>query len=202
MRLTREIERQLVDGERLLVSRSWVIAFTPALSSGWVVDGEQVAVSVDAPPALNALAKIEEQRETPEAFPIVLDQHGMIVLPGENNSSLDMHKVHLAAENIVSGRGGDLSDRTALVQFVLQLQDAANTIYSNFPRDLFFPAVEPQTRREVIALANGLEGEVEVSYAADVHAGSRLLRRSSRRIATRIAGEVLHSEERWSLGEA
>src|SRR5688572_7537209 len=54
MRYTRRLERELVDGARLVVSRGFAVRFVPE-ADGFRVDGEQVDSAVDAPAALDAL---------------------------------------------------------------------------------------------------------------------------------------------------
>ena len=81
MRLTRVLERELGDGAKVTVTRTWRVRFV-AHAAGYTVEGEQIAAEVDAPPRLAVLAEVERKNPHAGPFPIALDQAGLIVGEG------------------------------------------------------------------------------------------------------------------------
>ena len=61
MRYTRRLERALADGASLVVSRSFAVRFERE-GEGFRVDGEQLAVVVEAPAQIESLARLERER--------------------------------------------------------------------------------------------------------------------------------------------
>ena len=198
LRLTRTIERSLIDGASIRVHRGWDVNFAET-ARGWLVSGVQVSVDVSAPPALAALAEIEQQRDTSESFPIALDHAGMIVGAAAAKTSLDMREVAQTAERIILARGADRGERLALNAFLSQLQTSADKSLSVFPQDLFFPSEPLQTAVETVDLGGGMVGKVELIYAAETRQTSGLLLNSSRVVTTRLQGQAMRSVESWSL---
>ena len=74
---TRRIERTLVGNARIVVERKFAIRFT-RLATGFVVDGQQIAVSVEMPKELAALSEMERERVETGIFPLELDEEGHI----------------------------------------------------------------------------------------------------------------------------
>jgi hypothetical protein len=104
MWLERELVRSLGDGQAVTVRRSWDIGFAQQ-ARGIVVSGAQVAVSVDAPENLAALARIEEQRDTAAMFPIMLSDNGRILAGGKGEAPADdLAAAMRAAERMIVAR--------------------------------------------------------------------------------------------------
>ena len=196
--LTRGLERTLFDGKQIIVRRKWAIDFVPE-TNGWTVAGELIGVEVDVPPPLAPLANIEKNRPVSESFPIRLDGEGLILYGQGRASKLDMDQVASAASEVIASAGTFAIDQRAARMFVGQLDQAANSLMSLFPQDLFFPSTEPVTDRRTMDLANGLVGEMEMRYTATADGGTGLLRTSRRLVTTRIGGESMESAELWEL---
>ena len=78
MLYTRRLERSLVGGASLTVTRRFAVRFVLE-ADGFRVDGEQVDVTVEAPPQLATLAELERERVETGLFPLRLDPAGTIV---------------------------------------------------------------------------------------------------------------------------
>ncbi|WP_203230522.1 hypothetical protein, partial [Segeticoccus rhizosphaerae] len=79
-RLTRLLERELVDGAVLSVERSWSCKFEHA-GRGMRVVGEALDCFVKAPESLAPLAALEKQRKDMGPFPALLHSSGLIASP-------------------------------------------------------------------------------------------------------------------------
>ena len=198
MCLSRTVTRELIDHANLIVQRSWEIDFTQR-GSGWVISGEQLAVSVDAPAALEPLAKLERERVADEAFPILIDSYGLIDRSITADSHVDISRVSNAAIEVVKNRGGGAVEKAELRRFLAQLQQAASSLMTHFPQDLFFPLTPSTTESRTMDLPGGMHGEVTMTYESHSEEDNGLLIDSKREISTRIAGDVMHSVESWSL---
>jgi hypothetical protein len=75
--MTRTLVRNLADGKQIIVTRRYLIRFTPE-GDGYRLDGEQIDAEVVAPSALSGLAEIERKRIDKGLFPARLDARGMI----------------------------------------------------------------------------------------------------------------------------
>lgn len=201
MHLTRTITRGLVDGQSIIVARSWRVRFA-AEGDGWAVTGSQEDVGVMAPSGLESLARIETNRPAREAFPIRLDCDGLIIQEPASSRRLDMDEVARAAHQSITARGGGGDKRGQLQLFLAQLQQTSASLMSTFPQDLFFPMAKPQREKRSMELPGGLIGEMELTYAATARPISGLLDSSERMVVTRIEGEELRSSETWDLSDA
>lgn len=198
MRLTRRLVRQLGPGADITLSRSWKVDFLPR-AEGWLVEGDQIAVEVDAPAMFEELAKIERQRKVTEAFPIMLDTSGTIHHAQEPASKLDMQQVAAAAEQVVGRQSVGQGARDEMRLFMGELQRGAGTLISRMPDDLFFPDCKPQVEKRSLAVPGGGVGEIEMLYIAKASPDTGLLQASERRITTRFGGSELQSAEYWML---
>jgi len=198
MRLSRRVTRELDPQVAIVVTREWRIAFSH-IEGGWLVSGDMVAVDVDVPPALNALADIERQRDTPECFPIELDESGLIRRSDGPQLSLDLDTAAHEAELVLTANGSDISKQRDLRSFVSQLQMSASSLITRFPQDLFFPSGDDIVEKREMTLPGGITGLVRMDYSAKLQQGSQLLRSSVRTITTSVGGETRRSVEEWNL---
>ena len=196
--LTRVVERGLGGGAKIVVTRSWKIRFARA-TEGMIVTGEQIAVRVDAPPKLAALAEIERKRKADELFPAELDRTGLIQRMADGSNPADVAKaVAIALDRLkqTGDHGQSLADHRSFLLGVNRM--TADTV-SRIPTDLFFPAPGSSESERKVPLADGETGRVHLVHSAATRRDSPLLARSERRIVTTIAGEARVSSEVWTL---
>lgn len=198
MLLTRQLSRGLRDGKAVTVTRQWRVAFSQQ-SRGVTVTGEQTAVSVEAPPALAALAQIEEKRSTAGMFPILLSPDGVIMAAGEITSKASIEAALEVAESVMMARGLAEASASEQQQVMAQLQAAGSSFLDQLPGDLFFPSVIPLREVRRVPLSDGLVGEFEVSWEASAQASTGLLESARREVITRIGESERRSSEDWLL---
>lgn len=197
MNLKRTVVRDLIDGKTLSVSRVWRIRFS-AHVTGWRVEGAQLSVDVDAPPRLAEIARIERERKASECFPLSLRPDGLIELDEPAESELDMGEVSRIALQTIDKLDSETLVRGGALTFLAQLDNAAQTLITRFPQDLFFPARTTVVERRILELPNGMHGEMEMRYTARSSTAG-WLRSSERRVTTRIGRESARSVELWDL---
>lgn len=199
-RLERVVRRDLFDGAVIMTNRSWMIRFDLATGGGLAVTGEQVISRVEAPPALAALARLEERRAS-ELLPIRLSARGSIV-DQQGNDILDPLPngvIEAAADYVAdhsSARAVDLSVR----EFVAQLSKRQMGWLSHLPRDLFFPVPRSRAASREIALPGGGQGRVDLHEMAESDAPSGLLCSFQREAITTIGESSRTAAETWRLG--
>lgn len=196
--LTRRLERGLRDDKAVTVTRVWRVEFATQ-ARGFAVSGEQISVNVDAPARLAAIAEIEENRSTQELFPVLLGPDGAIMAAGENTTQASFEAAVKTAQELLRGGNGQELGSAALGQYLAQLQRAGSSHLDIWPRDLFYPSIEPYSQTKRIALPGGRNGEFELSWEASAHDGSGLLKQARRQIITRIGLNTRRSSEDWSL---
>lgn len=194
MRLTRVLERELGDGAAVIVTRSWRLRFVPQ-AAGYRVEGEQLAVEVEAPPALAALAEIERGNTQEGLFPIALDAAGLMVDEGGGDPG--------AIPGLPEATGDYLDQtgaaREAAMAYVAAVQQAGAAMTSSWPTDLFFPAATPRSEVRAVPLPGGASGTIAVRFAGALDPNKGRLAHAERRIVTSLDGTVRSSRETWSL---
>jgi len=200
MVLTRQVERELRDGMRLLVTRSWQCRFS-ATSGGAVVDGRQTTCHVEAPSQLASLARMEEEREDSGPFPAMLDQLGRIASRTES-SPADLSGAIEEALRVLSARGHSGEDLAESRRFLEQLAGMTGAAIAEVPDDLFYPMESSADFSRVIDLPNATQGTVEVATMARRNPVTGLLERSTRSVITRIGSDTRHNSEVWTLKPA
>lgn len=194
MRLTRVLERELGDGAKVTVTRTWRVRFV-AHAAGYTVEGEQIAVEVDAPPPLAALADVERKNPHAGPFPVALDKAGLIV--GEQAGASSIPGLEAAAKEYLEGA---TAERQAdAMQYVRAVQRAGAAMTSQWPEDLFYPVTAPRRDRRTLPLPGGGSGAIDVSFAGTLSPGGRHLAAAERRIETTVKGSVRASRETWRL---
>lgn len=189
----RVLQRQLPGGYRITTSRDFLVRFAARAEGGYMVNGQQVAAQVDAPPHLAALARLEEQRVEAGIFPLALDAQGLIVDGEEVPSS---QQVAVALDEVRRR----FADHGAEVRDLLEALHASGArLTAQMPRDLFAPVREEVEQRETIVLPWGDAGEVSVRFSASRAADTRLMRFASREVATSLEGDQRLTTEHWEL---
>ncbi len=194
MRLTRVLERELGDGAKVTVTRTWRVRFV-AHAAGYTVEGEQIAVEVDAPPPLAALADVERKNPHAGPFPVALDKAGLIV--GEEQAgATSIPGLEAAAKTYLEGA---TPERQAdAMQYVRAVQQAGAAMTSRWPEDLFYPVAARRDQR-TLPLPDGGSGTIDVSFAGTLAPGGRHLATAERRIETTVKDSVRASRETWRL---
>lgn len=194
---TRRLQRDLGPGWSLAVSRKFTVEFR-ASSDGYVVDGVQIGVEVDAPENLSAFARLEEARVENSLFPLELDASGRI-LGGANGGMSDQvaqaveHGLaELASQSIAE------EERKQLAGFLSAIHDAGGQLTSILPPDIFAPESLRREEREEFVVPGGL-GALQVEFEADVDAASGLMRSARRTVTTALGEDRRQTTEDWSL---
>ena len=196
--LTRRIERSLVDGEWIKVSRSWEVAFSRR-EQAIALTGQQVHCNVDAPPSLARLTAIEESRSTAEMWPILMNASGLIYAAGDGVAARDVAAAIEVAQNMIAERPIPASDRQALREHLASIRRASTSLLDQLPDDLFFPVAGPMRAVRPVTLPGGMVGEFELSYSATAVPGKGWLDQAERLIVTRLAGTEQIAREVWNL---
>lgn len=200
MRLERGLVRELGDGAAIAVRRAWEVRFERQ-ARGIVISGAQVSVSVDAPPSLAQLARIEEQRGTEAMFPIMLSDAGLVLAAGGGGGAAgdDMATALRAAEKMIASRPQSEARRNNLRRYLAEIHRAGSGEFDSLPADLFYPAGTPLRRVEAVTLPGGLAGQFELVWEARAVPGEGWLASGERLITTRIEGLERRSRESWTL---
>jgi len=202
MRLERVLLRELGGGAAIAVRRGWDIAFARS-ARGVVISGSQIAVSVEAPPNLAELARIEEQRDTQAMFPILLSDTGLILASGSAPiAPTDIASALQAAERLIAERPQSEERRANVRRYLAEIHRAGSGQFEALPPDLFYPSGTPLRRIETVALPGGLTGTFELSWDARPAAKGGWLAAGERQIVTRIEGQERRSREVWTLAPA
>lgn len=199
MRLERELVRELGGGAAITVRRGWEVRFERQ-ARGIIISGSQISVSVDAPPSLADLARIEERRETQAMFPIMLSEAGLVLAAGGSAAaSGDMAPALRAAEQMIAKRPQSEERRDNLRRYLAEIHRAGSGQFDSLPADLFYPTGTPLRRIEAVALPGGLAGEFELVWDARAVPGEGWLATGERLVITRIEGLERRSREGWTL---
>tara|TARA_B100000678_G_scaffold32240_1_gene23772 strand:- start:1244 stop:1933 length:690 start_codon:yes stop_codon:yes gene_type:complete len=198
--LDRVLVRSLPGNAQITVTRSWLIAFEDGGAGRVFVSGQQIGAKVDAPAALQALAKLEAARDESDLFPLDLDPAGQIMgdaheatpapLPGE-----------VAASALAFARARDTTANPdeASRRFLADLSQHAEKWITGLPADLFYP--DPRNRevtREVV-LPDGTTGTITMREIVKTADATGLLK-SYRREASATAGNAAKTgSETWTL---
>lgn len=199
-RLIRRVERQLRDGARLVVERSWSVTFA-VQGRGYLVDGLQSGVMVDAPPALGFLAQMERDRSEDDMFPLLLDGAGQIV--SDSSSSAD-EALTLAVEQVRQRLESALADSESsdlAGRFLAELQQAGEESLVGWPRNVFAPGPIDRVEERVVPLPGGRNGSIAIHTLASGNPETGLMEHFERRVTSRLGDTVREGLERFSLAQ-
>lgn len=198
MRYTRTLRRELAGNDAFVVSRSFSVRFAPA-GSGFRLEGEQVAVSVTAPPGLARFAQLERERREMGLFPLSLDAHGLISGAPAAIDTAELDAAVTAATKRFDTVGFALTERSEVDRFVNALHQDASSLVTALPRDLFVPAAPEIATTRGINLADGAQGEVTVRFTARTDPVTGLMTQAMREVVTDLSGDKRRTVEDWSL---
>lgn len=198
MLYSRTLVRSLAGGATLSVSRDFEIRFLPTVA-GFRVEGRQVAASVEAPEAIAALARMEEQRIEDGVFPLELDQLGKIMSEGKETDAAVFDRAAATAKEQIDAQGLPADERRVLIKFVETVHRAASSVTSELPTMLFAPDEGRITDTRTIALPGGGAGEMASVFEAHVDPVTGLMRSASRQVVTKLDGTSRTTTENWAL---
>jgi hypothetical protein len=198
MTFVRRLERQLPDGNKLVVARSFRLKFTPS-ASNWIVAGEQAGVTVDAPARIAALAALERQRVETGLFPFMLDRSGLIVGGPETRPAKELDEAVAIVRRELDKNALAAGEREELDAFIRAVHDAEIKLTAQFPGDLFAPREQTRHTERELALPGGGEGTIAVSFSAASDPATGLMREARREIVTAIGEDRRLTREDWSL---
>lgn len=201
--LERELVRSLADGRELRVTRRWSIAFTATADGLLRVAGTQVGAKVDAPEALRAIARMEENRTETGFLPLTLDRSGRMIDDGTDTSlpALPEEAVTQALA-FARARQSEADTAEASRRFVADLASSGDQWLTRLPPDLFFPSPRERSASRRIVLPDGTEGLVEMAETARANGKSGLLRRFTRAVSTSTPSITRTGRDEWALSPA
>ncbi len=196
MLLSRTVRRELPRGQALVVRRTYEIRFV-SNDGGYSVEGRLLDCSVEAPPALNALAEIERNRPDTGLFPLTLDRRGIILPVAVGGQGKAFDEASRVIADMVSNKVSDTAEQVAAHKFVKQF--GSQVAVGLWPEDLFVPASSQHAEDSVVPLADGQSGRVQVLIEATRNPQNALLSRFNRTVITDFGGIQRRSDEEWTL---
>lgn len=198
MRYSRTVVRQLSDGKEFSAARDFAVTFR-RFDGGFMLNGQQTGVRIDAPAALEQFVQIERERDESGMFPIALDAFGQILSTQvAQPAGPDLPRaIREALSHVSSNVSAD--EREQLAQYLSALQQAGNRVIAYLPTDLFAPVSLSRRDEQRVDLPGGLQGTVESVFECERDAGTGLMRAATRRIVTLVEGTSRTVREDWSL---
>jgi hypothetical protein len=198
MLYTRRLERGLVGGASLVVTRRFAVRIVRD-GDRFRIEGEQVDVEVEAPPQLEALARLERERVEAALFPLELDAAGAIRTSAQAADSAQLDAaVREATAQIERGPHAP-DERAEMHAFVEAVQRNSAALVTELPRDLFAPVELARNESRAVALPGLPEGRVSLRFTAERDPATGLMRAARREIVTEIAGDTRRTVESWTL---
>lgn len=194
--LARTLVRSLPDGKTITTRRSYAVRITRA-GEGFRVDGKLVDVAVEAPPSLVGLAEIERRRPDNGLFPITLDGNGMIAAPSGPEQGAAAGQAAILVSERVGGSGLAALDMLQAQAFVARLRGGAAR--SDWPDDVFRPAIGRRSESRRIALPEGGEGHVVIQIDGQGAGLRGQIAAVDRIVTTDLGGDRRVTRERWQI---
>ena len=167
-----------------------------------VVSGKQLDVEVDAPSSLEAFAQIEKSRSTNAMFPMMLSDLGLLMSAKRHSASDDVQRALKEARQVIEARDLSGDDKAAQIAGLAELQSNAGSMLDGIPPDLFFPIKASSKTVESVLLPGGMTGEFELHYTAECATDAPWLKRSERRVITRIGDSERRSSDVWTMTQS
>lgn len=194
--LTRTVWRTLHDGQQIIVRRSYLLAFTRD-AGGFVVTGRQLTSEVEAPTAIDAIARIERNRTDLMAFPLRLDILGMIrtgIQPAGASAYLEGSN---AARALMAGAKLSPVDQRTGEAFLADIAARGGAV--PWPTDLFNPRAPSRTDQREVTLPDGSMGKLTMTLSAELAQGGGLPSKVSREVVSEFNGTRRVSREEWAF---
>lgn len=195
MVLTRVLRRPLPGGIEIATTRSYEIRFVRE-NGGFRIEGDLIAVAIEAPRQFEALAALERSRPDTGMFPMRIDETGRFVAAQAPPPPPAAPEVEHIAQGLVPA---SLSPTEAHDASAFISQTAASPIRTAWPDDLFRPTPGKRSSSQVIALPGGKTGEVTVAIEASIDPGSGLVATLEREVTTRLGDSTRVTIETWTL---
>ena len=201
MRFTRTLTRQLGVSDRAVFERSFVIRFHADGTGGYRVEGQQADVTVQVPPALEALAAMERRRVETGVFPIALSPGGLILDgPSPEPMALFPEAVATAMRQLAT-----MSDRSAAEAARHYLQNLAarpDQLLSRIPADLFAPVETRRQEARAFPLEDGGVGRIDLSFEATIDPACGMMLSAIRKVSTHMGSSERVTSERFTLARS
>ena len=198
--LERVLVRSLADGQELRATRRWSISFARAANDTLRVTGTQISARVEAPEALRAIARMEENRTETGFLPLLLDESGRVVGDDPDVSLPPLPEEAVAhALAFARSRQSEATPADASRQFFTDLASSGDQWLTRLPGDLFFPAPRHRRASRPITLPDGTQGMVEMTETAVANSQSGLLERFSREVSTSTQSITSAGRDDWQL---
>ena len=195
--VTRTVHRALSDGKEIVSSRSYAVRFVPE-DGGYRVEGELISCEVNAPPALKAIAALEQARRDTGLFPFHVDRAGRILGKNDVADRAAQREGEKVAEVRIGASHLAQVDKEEALAFVRQLVGRGGS--APWPTDLFHPVSGERSIKQDVALPGGQSGTVTVSTRAAMARGRDLSGTMERVVVTDLGGDRREVRESWSLG--
>ncbi|GAA0265999.1 hypothetical protein GCM10009127_01740 [Alteraurantiacibacter aestuarii] len=192
---TRKLQRQMVGGAMLEVTRNFNVHFEP-FGAGYRLEGTQLSASVAAPSRIAEFARLEEQRVETGVFPLLLDRMGQIVDGAGPHESHEIEEALAGLNREYERNGPDGQELDLLVE---ALHQAGARMTSQLPRDIFAPVETTREQQQEIALPWGESGAVTTRFVAVCDPQTGLMHEASREVVTDLAGDQRRTVESWRL---
>jgi len=195
----RTVSRDLVDGKRFSVSRAFRLEFQ-RFSEGFMLQGQQDDVSVNAPPELAPFAELEAARDESHIFPLALNPFGLILSRDQQvaNGPVVQEAVDRTLEALREQQLEE-QERTSLETLASAVHSASQRITAHMPIDLFAPAGQLRQEEQSIALPHGGQGRVTTRFEGQIDSGTGLMSAAYREIITEVGGNRRTTSEHWNL---
>ncbi|MAO95196.1 MAG: hypothetical protein CL803_02255 [Citromicrobium sp.] len=198
--LERVLLRSLSDGKQISVTRRWAITFEAVGGDGLRVIGTQVDANVDAPAALQAMARLEAARDESDLFPLQLDREGQIAGSNPKVALAPLPETVVnAALAYAKARSEASAAQTMSRQFLVELSQHGMSWLSGLPADVFFPAPRQRSISREIDLPDGSTGSFDLRESVSADSASGLLKSFLREAATTTNGMTQKGSEAWTL---
>ncbi len=197
--LTRTLSRGLPDGKIITTRRDYEVRIS-RIGEGYRVDGALIDVAVDAPPSLAGLAEIERRRPDAGLFPIYLDASGSIVSKREDVPGTAVGQAVTLVSQRIGSSGLAALDMLQAQAFVAQLR--SNAAHSNWPSDVFRPALGRRSEVHRLELADAADGEVTIVMEGQGPGPAGRVAAIDRIVTTDLGGDRRVTRERWQISRA
>jgi hypothetical protein len=196
--LTRTVWRNLRDGQQVVARRSYRVTFTPD-GEGYRVTAELTGVTVEAPPALAALAELERNRDDGRHFNLKLDRTGRIcgVTDGDDPAS-QSDNLAAAARTMLASAHLDPATRAEGAAMLARLTDGQSGAVA-LPPLLFNPPVTDSRESRALELPGGTRGQIDVILASHRSVAGGLPDLVSRTVVTTLEGTQRVVREEFAL---
>ncbi len=194
----RRLVRGLTGNAQFTVERQFAVRFTPA-EDGYRVEGEQIAIAVEAPERLAALADLERARTDIGLFPIALDRRGWIRSGMFEDDVPAIDAAVSYVSQVVASAGRPADEHRMLREFVAAIHRAGSAVVSSLPVDLFAPAEEARVEQRTMTLPGGGTGTVTTRFTASRDPVTGLMRHARREVVTVVGEDERRTVETFTL---